>query len=64
MKDLRENKNPFTINGYLGRKWYFILGIIIAAINGVLQFTLCRSIFTGNNAAYTCRKMVIAYMKY
>lgn len=46
MKDLRENKNPFTINGYLGRKWYFILGIIIAAINGVLQFTLCRSIFT------------------
>lgn len=32
MKDLRENKNPFTINGYLGRKWYFILGIIIAAI--------------------------------
>lgn len=45
MEELKENINPFTINGYLGRKWYFILGLTIAAIMIILQLTLCSSLF-------------------
>ena len=45
MENLKENRNPFNISGYLGRKWYFILGIIIAIINCILQLALCISIF-------------------
>ena len=44
MSELRENKNPFTIDGYLGRKWYFILGIAVAVANFILQLLLCSSI--------------------
>ena len=45
MENLIENRNPFTINGYLSRKWYFILGMIIAIINGTLMLVFCKSIF-------------------
>lgn len=45
MEELKENINPFTINGFIGRKWYFILGLTIAAIMIILQLTLCPSLF-------------------
>ena len=45
MNELKENINPFSINGYLGRKWYFTLGLIVATINIILMFMFCKSIF-------------------
>ena len=45
MEELKENRNIFTINGYLGRKWYFILGILVAIINMLLMAILCKEIF-------------------
>lgn len=45
MEELRENRNPFAITGFLGRKWYFILGIIIGIVNIVAQLVLCNHIF-------------------
>lgn len=43
--EFKENRNPFTISGYLGRKWYFSLGVIIALISGILQFAICKTLF-------------------
>lgn len=45
MEELKENRNVFTINGYLGRKWYFILGISVAVINMILMAIFCKEIF-------------------
>ena len=45
MNELKENINPFSINGYLGRKWYFTLGLIVATLNIILMFMFCKSIF-------------------
>ncbi len=44
MKDLTENRNIFTINGYLSRKWYFILGLCVGSINFILIMFLCKDL--------------------
>jgi len=44
MKDLTENRNIFTINGYLSRKWYFILGFSVASANFILIMFLCKEL--------------------
>lgn len=47
MEKIKENINPIDIKGIIGRKWYFIIGIVIAVINGILMSTLCPNIFSG-----------------
>ena len=42
---LKENRNPFSIDGYLSRKWYFILGAIIGTLNFVIMIIFCKEIF-------------------
>ena len=42
---LKENRNPFSIDGYLSRKWYFILGAIIGTLNFVFMIIFCKEIF-------------------
>lgn len=45
MEDLSENRNIFTINGYLGRKWYFVLGMAVALVNVILMAIFCKEVF-------------------
>ncbi len=45
MEELKENRNIFTINGYLGRKWYFILGMAVALVNMILMTNFCKDVF-------------------
>lgn len=42
---MEENRNLFSIKGYLGRKWYFIHTFVIGLVSGLLQFILCSDIF-------------------
>lgn len=47
MKEIKENINPVSIYGIIGRKWYFIIGAAIGILNGVLTPLLCPDIFSG-----------------
>ena len=45
MEEVKENLNPFSIEGYLGRKYYFLIGLVIAIVLSAMQFFFCRSVF-------------------
>ena len=45
MEEVKENLNPFSIEGYLGRKYYFLIGLVIAVVLSAMQFLFCRSVF-------------------
>lgn len=45
MEEIKENLNPFSIEGYLGRKYYFLIGLVIAIVLSAMQFFFCRSVF-------------------
>lgn len=45
MEENKENLNPLSIDGYLGRKYYFLIGLVIAIVLSAMQFLFCRSVF-------------------
>ena len=45
MEEVKENLNPFSIEGYLGRKYYFLIGLVIAVVLSAMQFLFWRSVF-------------------
>lgn len=47
MEDLKENINPASINGIIGRKWYFIIGAALGTIIVILTWFLAPNIMTG-----------------
>lgn len=47
IEKIRENINPASIKGVIGRKWYFIISLAIGGINGLLMNTLAPSISDG-----------------
>lgn len=55
---MEENRNPFCIKGYLGRKWYFLSGLALAMISFMLQSAFCKDLF---KALWTAAKAGDSY---
>lgn len=47
MDNWRENINPASIKGVIGRKWYFIISVAIGCINWILMDQLAPAISAG-----------------
>ena len=47
MEDLKENINPASLNGVIGRKWYFIIGASLGTIVVILTWFLAPNIMAG-----------------
>lgn len=47
MEDLKENINPASLNGVIGRKWYFIIGAALGTIVVILTWFLAPNIMAG-----------------